>query len=246
VFAEFSRRREILKTDASALSGFRPVDLLIEEVNSLADMLRKWWDIERRELVQDAKDRDEPAPYVPTICPAVSALGALVQMGRELEIRVHFAAQQLNAFALSPKGGGAIRESITNRFLAKYTKQTWAMLCGGVPFEAFPGGPRGIWTAVVNGEVTHFRVPIMTDDEAYALAMSGEAPAGPVLGGARLIQAHERKVEQLVTLGEACELVGAASLDALRKAVQRAELVPAGRKGNAHLYDVRELETLYR
>lgn len=246
VYAEFERRRELLKTDPAALESFRPVDLLVEELNSLASRLRTWWGHERRRIIAEAKELDEPVPYVPTVPPAVDALAALVQMGRELQVRVHFAAQRLDASALAPKDGGAIRESITNRFLSKYTKAAWKMLCDGVPFEAFPGGPRGIWTAVVNNIVTHFRVPVISNEEAYALVMASPAPAGPLLGGARFIPAHERKA-LATTLGEAWELIpGCPSLQALQKAVQRAELVPVGRKGNAHLYDAAALWGLYR
>jgi hypothetical protein len=239
VFGEFSRRREMLKTDPDALEDFREIDLLVEELNSLAAMLRKWWGHERRRILADAKDNGEATPYVPIVPPCVDALGVLVQAGRELRIHVHAAAQRLDASALGPKDGGAIRESFSNRFLAKYTKKAWIMLCDGVPYEAFPGGPRGIWTAVVNGEVTHFRVPFVSDDEAYALAMSGAAPTGGLLRGSA---PAAREVERLVTLGEAWELIGAPSLAALQKAVQRAETPSVGRRGNALLYDVRALE----
>jgi len=239
VFGEFQRRRELLKTDPDALMDCRPIDLVIEELNSLAERLTKWWGHERRRILAEAKALDEDTPYVPVVPPCVDAMAALVQMGRELLVRVHFAAQRLDAAVLSPRNGGAVRESITNRFLAKYTKKTWAMLAAGVPYQAFPGGPRGIWTAVVGDEVTHFRVPPLSDDEAYALALSGPAPAGPVIGSARWAPVEPvRKV----ALGEAWELLGAPSLDALRKAVNRAQLAPTGRKGNALLYDVRELE----
>ena len=245
VYAEFERRRELLKTDPDALEGFRDVDLLVEELNSLAARLRTWWGHERRRIIADAKEAGLDAPYVPVVPPCVDALAALVQMGRELRVRVHFAAQRLDASALSPKDGGAIRESITNRFLAKYTKAAWQMLCAGVPFEAFPGGPRGIWTAVVSGEVTHFRVPMLSNEEAYDIAMSGQEPRGPVLGEARWIAPHERKAVS-VALGEAWELIpGCPSLPALQKAVQRAGLEPVGRRGNAKLYDARALHGLY-
>ena len=120
------------------------------------------------------------------------------------------------------------------------------MLCAGVPFEAFPGGPRGIWTAVVNGEVTHFRVPLMSNEEAYTMAMGGPAPAGPILGGATLVQEYRPAVTRAVTLGEAWELIpGCFSLDALRKKVQRERPAVLGRKGNADLYDMGALLALY-
>ena len=244
VFAEFQRRRNILKTDVSALDTFRPVDLLVEELNTLADMLRKWWGHERKRQAQEAKDMDMDPGYIPAVCPSVDALAALVQMGRELRMFVHFAAQRLDASALSPRGGGAIRESITNRFIAKYTKQTWLMLCAGIPFEAFPGGPRGIWTAVVNGEVTHFRVPLMSNDEAYALAMSGPPPVGPVLGG-RLAAPARQAITPPATIREAVTRIpGAPSLDAARQRVQRAGLEPVGKRGNADLFDWAELEAI--
>lgn len=244
VYAEFERRREILKTDPEALEGFRPVDLLVEELNSLAARLRTWWGHERRRQLAEAKDMGEDV-YLPIVPPCIEALAALVQMGRELGIRCHFAAQRLDASALSPKDGGAVRESITNRFIAKYTKQTWAMLCGGVPFEAFPGGPRGIWTAVISGEVTHFRVPVLSNEEAYEIIMAGVAPTGPVLGAARWVPAHEKKALSM-SLGEAWELIpGCPSLPALQKAVARAELEPTGKHRNAHLYDAAALFSLY-
>lgn len=243
VFGEFQRRRELLKASASALEHVRPIDLVIEELNSLAERLQKWWGHERRRIIQEAKDLDGSTPYVPTVAPCVDALAALVQMGRELLVRVHFAAQRLDASVLSPRNGGAIRESITNRFLAKYTKAAWNMLAAGVPYEAFPGGPRGIWTAVVNGEVTHFRVPNLSNDEAYTLALAGPAPCGPVVGAGRWVP--EAKAA-LVTLGEVWELHGWSTRDALVKAVQRAALESQGLRGNAKLYDVRELLALSR
>lgn len=251
VYAEFERRRNLLKVDPSALDDCRPVDLLVEELNSLAARLRTWWGHERRRILAEAKDLGEPAPYVPVVPPCVDALAALVQMGRELLIRVHFAAQRLDASALAPKDGGAIRESITNRFLAKYTKAAWNMLCAGIPYEAFPGGPRGIWTAVVNGEVTHFRVPPMSDDEAYALASSGPEPAGPVIGAARWVTAVPRPaIAPAVSLRDLAAMLPARpdgtrlSLDALRKASQRPGFpAPAGEvvQGQAGLYLVDEV-----
>lgn len=246
VFAEFSRRREVLKTDASALDEFRPIDLVVEEVNTLSDMLRTWWGHERRRILAEAKDHGEPVPYVPAVPECVTALAALVQMGRELRIHVHFAAQRLDASAIAPRGGGAVRESITNRLLAKYSLQAWKMLCGQVKFQVFPGGPRGIWTLVIGDEVTHFRVPFMSVDDAYDLAMSGPAPLGPVLGRATLVTEYRRAVVRAVTLGEAWEQIpGCPSLDALRKNVQRAEVPALGRRGNAYTYDLAELERLY-
>jgi hypothetical protein len=244
VFAEFSRRREILKTRPEELDMFREVDLVIEELNSLADMLRKWWGHERRRILAEAKANEEPTPYVPVVPEAVDALGVLVQAGRELRIHVHVVGQRLDASAISPRGGAAVRESISNRFLAGYTKATWNMLAAGIPYYAFPGGPRGIWVAAMHGTSIAFRVPPISTEEAYQLAMSGPAPAGPVLGGARLVGAREQA--QLVTLGEAWELVGAPSLDALRKRVQREQLPALGRRGNADTFDMRDLMVLYR
>lgn len=246
VYAEFERRRTLLKTNPEALKDFRPVDLLVEELNSLASRLRTWWGHERRRILADAKANGEDAPYVPVVPEAVDALAALVQMGRELQIRVHFAAQRLDASALAPKDGGAIRESITNRFLAKYTKAAWNMLCAGIPFEAFPGGPRGIWTAVVNGEVTHFRVPVLSNEDAYALVMGSPAPTLPLLGSGRAWIDRGEKRAELVTLGEAWEQIpGCPSLTALQKAVQRAALEPSGRRKNAALYPMGDLRALY-
>jgi len=246
VFAEFQRRREVLKVDASALDEFRDVDLVVEELNSLASMLRAWWAMERKRLVQEAKDMDVEPDFLPTVCPSVSALAALVQMGRELRIRVHFLAQRLDASAIAPKDGGAVRESITNRFLAKYTKQTWDMLCKGVPFQAFPGGPRGIWTAVVNGEVTFFRVPPMSDQQATELALSSPTPAGPVLGGRRLENVGPQALEGGVTIREALgRLTAPPSLAAARKRVERAKLTAVGQRPGGELeFEWTELEAL--
>lgn len=232
VYAEFERRRGMLKR-FEPLDDVQDIDLVVEELNSLAARLRTWWGHERRRVLAEAKAMDEPTPYVPVVPPAVDAMAALVQMGRELRVRVHFAAQRLDASILSPRDGGAIRESITNRFLAKYTRQTWKMLCDGVPYFTFPGGPRGIWVAVVGGEVTPFRVPQLSHDEAYALASEGlGVPA-----------ASNRRA---LTLSEAVALLpGPPTLEGLRKAVQRASLEPAGKDGKAFTYYLYELEELY-
>lgn len=246
VFAEFTRRREILKTRPEELASFRKVDLVVEELNSTADLLRRWWREERKRLMQEAKDlgEDVSAADFPTVPEAVDALGVLVQAGRELGIHVHLLGQRLDASAISPRGGGAIRESLSNRFLSRYTKKAWMMLADSVPFQAFPGGPAGVWAAIHGGEVSFLRVPFTTNDEAYALAMSGEVPAGPVLGGARLIPARDQK--RLVTLPEAWESIrGCPSLPALQKAVQRARPPVLGKRGNADLFDLRALEALY-
>lgn len=236
VFGEFQRRRNILKTSPEALEDFRRVDLLIEELNSLAMMLRKWWGHERKRLM--AIDKDE---FYPVTCPSVDAMAALVQMGRELRMHVHMAGQRLDASAISPRDGGAVRESISNRFLAKYTRKAWAMLCD-VPYEAFPGGPRGIWTAVMTGSVVHFRVPWQTNEEAYELVMRSPRPSGGLLSGSPV----RRQVEAPVTLSEALPaLSGCPSIDALRKAVQRAELKAVGKRGNADLFELEALRMLY-
>lgn len=236
VFGEFQRRRGVLKRAPHELESFRRVDLVIEELNSLAMMLRKWWGHERKRLM--AIDKDE---FHPVTCPSVDAMGALVQMGRELRIHVHMAGQRLDASAIAPRDGGAVRESISNRFLAKYTRKAWAMLCD-VPYVAFPGGPRGIWTAVQGGVVTHFRVPWMTNEQAYELAMRAPAPSGGLLTGG----VQRRAVEAPVTLSEALPLLpGCPSLDALRKAVQRHRVLATGKRGNADLYDIEDLRMLY-
>jgi hypothetical protein len=239
VWGEFIRRRELLKHSPEELEHFRPVDLLIEEVNSLSIMLAKWWRLERKRLIREAKDMEVEPEDTPVVCPSVDALSTLVQMGRELQIRVHLAAQRLDASALSPKNGGAVRESITNRFLAKYTVQAWKMLCGGIPFQAFPGGPRGIWTAVVGQEVTFFRVPVLSNAEAVELVLAGPTPDGPVLGG----RMRPREIVPPVTIRDAlARLDSPPSLEAARARVKRARLEPVGREGNADLFDWPTLE----
>jgi hypothetical protein len=245
VVGEFMRRREALKTRPDELAFFRPVHLLVEEVNSLALMLAKWWRLERKRLMQEAKDMDMDASEMedtPTVCPSVDGLALLVQMGRELKMFVHFAAQRLDAAALAPRGGGAVRESITNRFLAKYTKRAWVMLCDGVPYQAFPGGPRGIWTAVIGDSVTFFRVPFMSNEEAVELVLAGVQPDGPVLGG----RVTQRAAVERVSIQQALERLGtrAPSIDAARKRVQRAGLEASGRDGNADTFEWPALERI--
>ena len=81
----------------------------------------------------------------------------------------------------------------------------------------------------------------MSNDEAYALAMDSPEPGCPVIGAGRWMPASAVK---LVTLGEAWELHGWSTRDALAKAVQRAQIEHRGLKGNAKLYDVRDLRAV--
>lgn len=249
---ELQRR---INCDESELGTFRTLDVVVEEINSLIKMLTAYWRGERKRIINEAKalqkeemDFDEEDLDPPALSPAVAALQFAVNMGRELQIHIHVAAQRLEANVFGSNSGAAVRQSFGLKLMAKWDLNLWKMLASGHEYVAWPGGKRGLWGFVQDSEFVIVRVPDMSGQDALAMATGGQDPSGPVLGqqvGQRLASGVAKEVatgQKLATiLGQLPGQDGpqAISLDGLRKASQRPGFPPAiGQDGVAKLYDV--------
>ena len=243
---------------AELLGTHRPVDVLVEELNSLTAMLRDYWRERRAEIKREnaAAIKDDPYADVtepPMLSPAVRTIALLVNLGRQVSMFVHVAGQRVSANALGANGGD-IRENFQSRMIAKWTRKTWAMLTD-VPYVACPSGPRGIWALVQGDRVSIVRVPYLSDEEARTLALSGPDPAEPILssvhGHARTIDGETVQADrlagqrgQLVSLSRAADTLDL-TLEALRIASKRDDAFPIrveeGGPGKPNLYDLAAL-----
>lgn len=202
--AEEMRRRIGLPLDE--LEKQRRVWLCAEEINAQIKILTRYWKVRRQEIMRPARalladcekecggskveglalamdrglDLAELDP--PAISPAVVAMQESVFMGRELKMHVLAAAQRLSAGVFGG-GGGDVRESFQGgRLMAKWDRKLWKMLADGIPYVAWPGGPRGNWGLAKGDEFFIFRAPWI-DEREMAMASQLASPVrGPVLG----------------------------------------------------------------
>lgn len=238
---------------------FRPVDVDVEEANSLMVDLQTYWTNRRAEIKRENRaalelDPDADVTEPPVRSPAVDALGFLIQMGREFCMFPHYAGQRLSVAAFGGAGGDR-RESFQQRLLAKWTRATWRMLCPDVPYRVCPSGPRGIWGVVRGERVDMVRVPFVSVDEAVRMVLDSPDPGTPILP---LMSGHVRTIEgeavrpdrladvrgQRVSLSTAAGRLGL-TVNALQVASKRREDFPEpleiGGPGKPNLYDLAAL-----
>jgi hypothetical protein len=233
---ELDRR---INCDEGELGTFRTIDVVVEEINSLIKMLTAYWKGERKRIMNEAKllkaedmDYDEADLDPPTLSPAVAALQFAVNMGRELQIHVHVAAQRLEANVFGSNSGAAVRQSFQIRLMAQWDKALWNMLAGGHDYVAWPSGPRGLWGFVQGTQFKIIRVPDMSMAEAVQLATSGTVDTAifgqQAMAKPRMDTGQDRPaIGSAVTLAMALDsLPGqdgprALSLDGLRTAARR-------------------------
>jgi hypothetical protein len=232
---ELDRR---INCEESELGTFRTVDVVVEEINSLIKMLTAHWRGERKRIMNAAKaaqkedmDYDEADLDPPTLSPAVAALQFGVNMGRELQIHVHVAAQRLEANVFGSNSGAAVRQSFQIRLMAQWDRALWKMLAGGMDYVAWPAGPRGLWGFVQGTVFRIVRVPDMSLDEAVQLATSGQVDTA-IFGQqaprvARRVDVDSPAITSAVRLANALDMLpgqdGPArlTLDGLRTASRR-------------------------
>jgi hypothetical protein len=279
---ELIRRRDL---EESELDAQRRVWVMVEEANTQAKNMSRWWKSERKRRMTEAKrilaavtqelkdagdlDSDPMELAVargmvaadldlPTQSPAVDAMQRAVSMGRELKIHVLLVAQRASA-AVFGANGGDIRESFQGgRMVAKWDRKLWRILIDGLPYVAWPGGPRGLWGLARSDEFVLFRVPFLSDLEATSLANGGQPPTGPVLGPQErtpLATEDRPAISAAVTLHAALDMLPgqdgprAITLATLRRASQEDRFPPPLAKPDgqeyarteAKLYDLAEL-----
>jgi hypothetical protein len=244
------------------LAALPEVDVYVEEINTLMGLLRDYWkgyaaaekqaaraavrrarDAEDEDALERAEEDLARAMGLPVKSPALQALEYGVNLGREFNIHFHFIGQSMSAKAA---GGRDTRESFRTRLLARWDRKTWKMLADGIDFIACPSAEVGLWAHVHGSSVEIVRVPFVADEDAVSYVLDGAWPSMPLFHGDALPAWTRPALPVGVTLADALPALPACpSLDALRKAVQRAALEPVGRSGNALTFERAALEALY-
>jgi hypothetical protein len=126
--------------DPAALT---PLVAVLEEMNGAANRLRRHW-------------KDELGGKGAS--PALTALGNLANMGRELRVHILMAGQSMTARAV---GGPEARESFGGRALARATANQWKMLAPQIKPAPVKSAAPGRWHLVVQDTVKEFQVPFV-------------------------------------------------------------------------------------
>ncbi len=135
---------------------FPRILIVCEEINATANYLRKWW-----RQVREPGDPAQPE--------SVAALGAILFMGRAVQIHVLAVAQSATAKDL---GGPENRENFFCRILARYTANAWKMLvpeCAYTPASSHPGRAQ----VCIAGTATETQQVFMSEPEARDYALAG-------------------------------------------------------------------------
>lgn len=222
--ADIAEQRNEEAEDPDAHQGPR-LWVLAEEMNMTAERLRDHWDAVR-------------VKTDPRKSPAIAALKTILFTGRSARVHVIAVAQRMDANLL---GGGAARENFTDRYLARFSKQTWAMLAGDAGTMPAKSDVPGRWVAVKHGRAHQVQVGWISETEATEWASRPKSVTSTV----RLdIARSSKSVLARTTMGlrDALPYLGQPelSLDALRKLSQRDETFPAplGFEGGQYVYDL--------
>ncbi len=116
-----------------------PLVAVLEEMNGATNRLRGYW------KSIDGKGQS----------PALTALGNLANMGREMRVHVLLAGQSVTARST---GGPEGRESFGGRVMGKATANAWRMLTSIRPIPKHAGMP-GRWHLVVGDALKEFQAP---------------------------------------------------------------------------------------
>ena len=223
--------------------------IVAEELNMAESLLKQHW--------ADIREKDDPKKS-----PAMTGMAQVAFAGRAVKMHLLVIGQQLTAASL---GGGAVRENIGVRCLARYQQSSWQMLVGrDVPMPPSPSNIGRI-QCVAGSEVSETQTPKMDTAQVRELATAGAVtpcPAGmpgiavpdraPVPYGAPdlgMSQGHVPELAPGVTLREAIRqniLPGAddfrRALGQWRKASQRPGFPEAtGDRGNARTWNPSDL-----
>ena len=166
---ELERRTEVAERGINAkgdvLGDVGPrIWIIAEEMNLAEGRLKQYW--------ADVREKDDVKRS-----PALTGLGDVAFAGRAVKMNLIVIGQMLTAAAL---GGGAVRENIGVRCLARYTQNSWKMQAGDIPMPPSPSVP-GRVQCLASGAVRETQVPLMDLEQVRELAVSGAVtpcPAG--------------------------------------------------------------------
>jgi hypothetical protein len=159
---------ELLRRARFVASGGDPATLtpicaVLEEINGASNRLRAYW--------KEIKTTEDPM-----MSPALTAMGNISAMGRELRIHIIMAGQSVTAKA---SAGAENRENFGARALARATAAQWRMLAPQIKPAPTKRGAPGRWHLVVGDSVREFQAPFVNLKDAQAEAnLIGWATAG--------------------------------------------------------------------
>jgi len=241
---------ELLRRARFVASGGNPDELvplvaILEEMNGATNRLRSYW--------QSIKETGQP-----TMSPALTALGNLSSMGREIRIHILMAGQSMTSKAT---GGVENRENFGGRALARASSNQWKMLAPQIRPAPLKRQDPGRWHLVVGETLKEFQVPFfdLKDDAAVAELIGWATGGKPVpdvvammagLSSSTCESAQTASSEGMSTptgvpLSEFVAARPGLTLAQVQKWRERfAEDFPAavGQRGRAQLYDEGELD----
>jgi hypothetical protein len=142
--AELLRRARFVSKGGNP-GALVPIVAVLEEMNGASNRLRAYW-------------REIKATGDPMMSPALTALGNLSSMGRELRMHILMAGQSLTGKATA---GAENRENFGARFLARATANQWKMLAPQIKPAPVKRQRAGRWHLVVGDRLAEFQAPFM-------------------------------------------------------------------------------------
>jgi hypothetical protein len=140
-----------------------PLVAVLEEMNAATNRLRSYW--------QGIKSTGDPM-----MSPALTALGNISAMGRELRIHILMAGQSMTGKATA---GTENRENFGGRALARATANQWRMLAPQIKPAPLKRQDPGRWHLVVGDSLKDFQVPFFDlKNEAAVADLIGWATSG--------------------------------------------------------------------
>jgi hypothetical protein len=141
-----------------------PLVVVMEEMNAATNRLRSYW--------QSVKGTGDPM-----MSPALTAMGNVSSMGRELRIHILMAGQSLTSKAT---GGAENRENFGGRALARATANQWKMLAPQIKPAPLKRGAPGRWHLVVGDSLKEFQVPFLDIKKQPAEVIAWATGGAPV------------------------------------------------------------------
>lgn len=242
-------RNDAAFDDPGIEATFRRVLVIAEELNGMMDALADHW----ADVRESSRDRD----------PAMRGMRDILRMGRSALVNIVAIAQRLSAAA---SGNGDARENLGSALcLARFSANTWRMLCEGLPMP-HASKTLGRWFIVAGGKATETQVCFLDDWDARLMVLAAApAPASACPPGReRALIAHEQglsagqpdtadtvadPLSELLTLKEAADQrVIPWDSEAARKRLKRAQArgsesvpQPRGKRGQGDLFTVGDL-----
>lgn len=216
----------------------QPMVVVLEEMNGATNRLRQYW-----ATIKGSGD--------PMMSPALTGLGNLSSMGRELMMHIFMAGQSLTGKATA---GPENRENFGGRTLARATANQWRMLAPQIKPAPTKRQAPGRWHLVVGDSLREYQAPYVNikDEESRLIGWAtGGAPVVDVVAmmlGADRVVVDEREETPwseatTCTLPEYAASAGTPLKRLENWRSQRPDFpASAGRRGQANLYERADLD----